>query len=653
MATGTPDGKALPDAWLGGCDRCDLLASPRSFAFNPQLVTGVGMSTCATSGAHRAPALRRAIVAVALLTAACERGPAFEGKAAAIRIGACAGHVILDGVSRPTLADRGDDIALQLPPGPGGTLEVAAALRAAPGVAPAVHCRATFAPTSPAPPVKHELTLTSRDVWTETAFDIPARGEGAFLLLACDDPAVVWAQPVLLPKPADGHEPLIVLLSLDTLRADHVEGFGNPPVPTPTLGRLVKNGLAFTAAVSPYTWTLPAHYSLFYSRLYGFPLELPAASGLARRLADEGFATAALTGGGFVSALFGFELGFDRYAEIHATGEGRPDIDLLPEILSEAESWIDAHAGAPSFLFLHTYAVHELTSVEKQKLTTNVGLEPYDLSPEEMDVARKFYGELVGRADSALSPFVEKLERIAQSRPTLLVVVSDHGEAFHEHSNVRHGSSGPFTTLHDEVVRVPIIFWAPGVLPAREPATYPFSLLDVAPTLLAAAGLPASPGMTGRDFWPLLRGTWREQSEADRLRWNDPVLSYKNPGWGAPASYASRTAEQKQIVNRRKIAGAATLETYDLRADPMERANLTPADDGPRIAAATLALKEQLRRLSVVFPEKDPSLPVCPACRMSDSAAMRAIADPCISGNGEPQLDPKTRERLKALGYLD
>jgi arylsulfatase A-like enzyme len=612
------------------------------------------MAGCATrKRPQRALALRLSVAGVLLFTVACDRLTTLEQSASAVRAGTCSGHARFAGVSRTVVAGREGDIVLEIPEGPGGLLEIAAALPEDSKVSPSVQCRAAFAPSSSDSPVHHELTLAAREVWTEAAFAIPAPAKGATLRLTCNEPGVIWSQPLLVPPADDGREPLLIVLSLDTLRADHVEGFGNPPVPTPTLGALVKEGVAFTAAVSPYTWTLPSHYSLFYSRLYGFPLDVPPSAGLARRLADAGFATAAFTGGGYVSAALGFDLGFDRYAEIHAAGDGRSDIDLLPDLLSEAERWIDAHAGVPSFLFLHTYAVHELTPAEQQRGLAGPNLNPQDLDAGQIAHARSFYADLVGRVDAALAPFVARLEFISKTRPVLLVVVSDHGEAFHEHGNVRHGESGPFVTLHDEVVRIPVIFWGPGIVPGRTASTYPFSLLDVAPTLLAAAGLPAPPGMTGRDFWPLLRGTWREQSEAERLRWNDPVFSYKNPGWGTPASYASRTAERKQIVHRRKVAGAATLQTYDLRADPRERTNLTSADDGATIAAATLAIQQQLRRLSVVLPEKDPSLPVCPGCAMSESGAMRAVADPCTSGNGEAELDPKTRERLKALGYID
>src|SRR5205085_1072806 len=149
-------------------------------------------------------------------------------------------------------------------------------------------------------------------------------------------------------------------------------------------------------------------------------------------------------------------------------------------------------------------------------------------------------------------PFFEKLETIAGERPVLLLVLSDHGDAFGEHHNVRHGTGGPRVTLHDETIHIPMILWGPGIVESRKSVTFPFSLLDVAPTVLALAGISAPAGWVGRDFSPLIVGSAAGDREMS-ARWERPAISYKNTGIASPAAWAFRTATRKTIVTRRGI----------------------------------------------------------------------------------------------------
>jgi arylsulfatase A-like enzyme len=601
------------------------------------------------------------LLAACILSAACDRPAAFAPSGGAIRLGPSAVHRMAGSVSRPVLDGMGGSLSVEAAPLAGGTLELAATVvPAEDGSRSNAHCRVSFVANGPtaaaARPVVVELDVKPEDRWTETTLRVPAAPSGAILTMDCPEPgSVAWAQPLLLAGTAATRAPLLIVLSLDTLRADHVTGFGNPAKATPALARLASEGVAFTAAASPYTWTLPSHWSLFYSRMYGFPPGTPPLAGLASLLAERGFATAGFTGGGFVSARLHFDLGFDRYTDYNASASGRAEIDLLPEVLGDAGDWIEDHASSPSFVFLHTYAMHDPPPSERNRLFRTEAEPAIELTAEQVAVAREYYGELAGRLDTILAPFFEKLKTVAKDRPTMLVVLSDHGEAFREHGNLRHGVSGPDVTLHDELVHVPMIFWAPGVVGAREAMTYPFSLLDVAPTLLASVGVDSPPGMVGRNFWPLLRGGLSLSGERDQSRWNDAAVSYKSSGWGVPGAWASRTATRKRIVRVRAAAGTANVEAYDLDADPGERVNLAESDRRGFAVAAIDELKELLGRLEIDPTEKSGGLPLCPHCAFEDIERFWDLVLPnagAAAGQSRP-IDPATQQRLRALGYLN
>lgn len=626
------------------------------------------MTSGTTPRSHRAHNGRTALavaVAVALVATACTEPAPLAVQRAVARAGQPATRAIVGGVSRPTTVGEGETLRLALPAIGATTLELAFAPRD--GAALPTHCRAALSGPGLADVVV-DLPAAQADAWVEVASDLPPAPAGATLTLRCEGGSALWARPVLLPRAEKGDEgqaPLVVVMSLDTLRADHVTGFARGAPATPALAALAAEGVPFHAAVSPFTWTLPAHFALLHSRLPGFPAAPRPPVGLARLLSDAGYATAAFTGGGFVGAALGFDEGFDRYADRYARKEAghegghdgarseRSDIEILPDVLAEASRWVDAHAGAPSFLFLHTYAVHEVPPSERQKLGAGALVSPYRLSPSEVDVARAHYVGLVERLDATLAPFFERMRVVAERRPTLLVVVSDHGEAFGEHGNLRHGISGPSVTLHDEVVRVPVIFWGPGVAAASEPVRSPFSLLDVSPTLLAATGIAVPPEMVGRDFWPLLRGPWIPPSAALRSRWAEPQLSYKDPGWGSPASWALRTDASKTIVQRRSVEGVPTLETYDLVADPAESRNLSKTANSAAVAEASDAVRAALDRARVEHGDSSAPLPVCPACGIEGMESWwHALLERSRPPSSSVGVDPSVRERLRALGYV-
>jgi arylsulfatase A-like enzyme len=588
-----------------------------------------------------------AVVAVALAAAVAPAGARapLDPAVGVVRLGPRAGHLTLDGITRPLAAvDRAFEA--RPPAGGRGVLHVAAAL-VPPGpldaTASAVcDVRETRGDGAG---VLASLALDHRRYgWVEARIDVAGADVGT-LRFACRPaggamPRTVWARPLLQPRDADPRgAPLVVLVSLDTLRADHVWGFGGRASWTPALARLGEEGMRFLDATAEATWTLPSHFALLFSRLYGFPLGEHRLVALAEGLADRGYATAAFTAGGFVAASFGFGEGFDHYAEFDAgyTHAGS-DVLAFPGLLAAAEGWLDRFSATPAFLFLHTYAVHQQTLDEVEWAARYAALAPLVPQPPRLGEARRQYRRLVRRTDRALSPLLERLRRESATRPVVVVVLSDHGEAFGEHGNFRHGDTEASVTLHDEIVRIPLLLWGPGVV-APGVSRRPTMLIDVAPTLLEAAGGPVPPSMVGTSLWPLLDA--RPARNGSPAVGGGPSLTRGARGW------ALRSASRKLIVEPEAV------ELYDLRRDPGERRNV--AHRYPRAAAALhRRLVARVSRLGGTPPPMADDLPVCPLCASADMTTFfKLVRTAQHKGVVDIAIDDATRERLRLLGYVD
>jgi hypothetical protein len=590
-------------------------------------------------GSHRLRAGRgRAFAAaLAILLAPLGCGPAsrdlrLPSAAAVQRLGEPGAVVKLDGVFKTALAGSGSGtLRVELSRLPASRLWLAAG-REAGG---AVQCEARLEAPGQGPRSLASLQLPEAPRWVDAFAELPAV-EGGALVLACEPGAaspVVWARPLVIPRDPGRPPPLLVLLSLDTLRADHVGGFGAPPGATPHLDRLGDEGLRFVAAASEGTWTLPSHHTLFTSQLFGFPSSAAPSQSLAAAFAAGGFATAAITGGGWVGGRF-FQAGFDHFAE-NAYTQG----DDLAWVLERASQWLERLREVPAFLFLHSYAVHQTPPAYAQWLETHRVHEVFAPTPAQLEQDRAFYRDLVQRTDRELAPLFGALRELAESRPLLLVVVSDHGQAFGEHHNYGHGAAHTSVTLHDEVVRVPFLVWGPRLVPSGRTSDRPVGLADAAPSMLAAAGLPAAPGMRGANLWPLWSGS------------SSPPAGTTGSVTHIEGSWSLREAGQKLIVSLRPEGD--TYQLYDLASDPGERIDRTPQDHA-RVRESRSRL---LRRLSALGAAPEPregepaALPRI-ACQTptdpSACASERARAAAILRG-----VEPDVREQLRGLGYLD
>lgn len=328
------------------------------------------------------------------------------------------------------------------------------------------------------------------------------------------------AAPKLLGRPARRPGTSVILLSIDTLRADLLGCYGSALGLSPNIDRLAAQGTVFTRMQSPSSYTLPTHTSMMTGQsplvhrvLYpSQAIDRSRSRLLAERLAERNYATAAFTGGGFVSPRFGFAAGFDRYDTSDLGGVRglfRPQRSEHPdELLQPLWDWWDRHADQSFFLFLHTFVVHNYTPRERYLLPRIEGEDPAlyaaDSLPElwqrasDGDAAaarifRKLYEATVAQVDAELvSPLLRELDRRGLAEQTIVCLVSDHGEAFLEHDQMAHGH-----TLFGELVRIPWILRGPGIPAARRDELVELS--DLAPTLATLLGLAPDPLATGRD----------------------------------------------------------------------------------------------------------------------------------------------------------
>lgn len=596
-----------------------------------------------------------ACLAVVLIAAVgVDPGLWLASDASVLRLGAAGEYLRREGVTLRSLAasdSEPDSITFDVRKAPRSTLYVAVTSRApeqTPLPSSPVSCAVRLWRLSR--PWQHTLAAFDLDLaksgWQQIRIDFPGSWVGRLSLgcaaSAAETPAVEWAQPVLVPvRTPRAPPPLVVLISLDTMRADHVEGFGGADGSTPALRRLGMEGMRFVNATAESTWTLHSHFAMLYSTLLGLPVREAPLRSLADALADRGFVTTAFTGGGFMSRDFQFHRGFDRFVEYDGRRYLGAEVKMLPEMLRDATDLIDRHASLPLFLFLHTYAVHQPTQAEVDWTRAHGEFTPFHPTAAQIDDARRFYEELVRETDRELAGFFEFLRALNRRRPVLLVVTSDHGEAFGEHANFRHGW-GPSIGLYEELSRIPLIVWGPGRVPSGKVSDRPVMLADVAPSLLASQGVAVPASMRGDDLW----GLWTDAAgESSSPRQPAASLSYTQHQW------AMRNATRKLIVGLPPGA-PGSVELYDLAADPGEKRNLAAAAP-EQVAASKAELRSLLAHFGLSADGSAEGLPACPLCEWDQLAAFWDQAFPSETVAGTEDIHPDTAERLRALGYLN
>jgi len=344
---------------------------------------------------------------------------------------------------------------------------------------------------------------------------------------------------------ASGAPPDVVLVTIDTLRADSLGYAGNTRVKTPNLDLLASEGTVYTAAHAHNVMTLPSHVNIL-TGLYpyqhgvrdneGFRLDSKIPT-LASILKARGYATGAVIGAFPLDARFGLSRDFDLYDEKYPQGAHEYDFTVAErpatEVVGAARQWYAQQSGKPRFLWVHVYDCHSPYRP------------PPSLAAEYTDAP--YLGEVAG-VDLALAPLFADLR--ASSRPTLLVITADHGEGLGEHGETTHGLFAYEATLH-----VPLLLWGAGVPKGERRGAARH--VDIAPTILAAAGAAAPGPLPGRS---LLAGAHEEDSS-----YFEALDASLTRGWAPLRGILS---------NGVKFIELPLPELYDLSTDPAEAHNL-------------------------------------------------------------------------------
>ncbi len=439
----------------------------------------------------------------------------------------------------------------------------------------------------------------------------------------------------------------VVLIVLDTLRADRLGCYGYGRPTSPHLDRLAGRGVRFEQAVATAPWTLPSVASLlagsYAERVYDGELR----QSLVEELRAAGVRTAAFTEGAFVSESYGLGLGFDEWHEevgavqLRAAGAGAA-AEASPEggegggierTFSRAERWLARRGTERFFLFLHSYEPH--APYTHRELAA--GLDPgrlegpftvhhvaalaegrLELSDGEIEYVRALYDGDVAASDRRLGRFLDELERLGLADEVAVIVTSDHGEQLdlaYPRNVFDHGHS-----LRDDLMRVPLLLFDPTRPAAAAVVSQQVRTLDVLPTVAELLGVALDPAAyDGRSLLPLLEGGEREgrpvilgQVKAGPLRVGLRAQGYKliqrvGPEAGEAPALVPPPPEQ---------------QLYDLSADPGERHNL--AAERPQVARLLLEM------LSERHPGQGRS----------------------VSPELSHRADPALIERLESLGYL-
>lgn len=427
--------------------------------------------------------------------------------------------------------------------------------------------------------------------------------------------------------------PNILLVSIDSLRADHLEAYGYHRETSPLIAWLARTGVLFEKVVAPAPWTLPSHVSMLTSmapRQHGVTDAATrladGAMTLARVLKQNGYATA-----GFVSTIllterYGLAQGFDFYDErvvfahdAYMSPRAVTSDRLANAVLDWLDGWRDGDSRDPFFIFLHMYDVHSNYNPPP----------PYDRlfepAPADPAVDQKragverqlaLYDGEIRYTTEQLARVIDRLRTLGILDDTIVVVTADHGDEFFEHGGQGHG-----LRVYDEIILVPLVIRYPPRVSPDQRITSQVRLMDVAPTVLglaeieppAAFGGPANSPYRQRNLSPwITRGTQEAFPELVAFTEAEMIPGVLPPSWSV------RTEEWKLL--QRPLGQQP--ELYDLRADPQERVD----------------------RASEATSDRDGLLGIRDRWRASPENTGSA-ATPL-------ELDEETKGKLRALGYL-
>ncbi len=406
----------------------------------------------------------------------------------------------------------------------------------------------------------------------------------------------------------------VVLISVDTLRADHLPVYGYRGVQTPAIDAIARDSAIFENAYSNVPLTLPSHAALLTGLLpfengvrdnIGFRLS-PERRTLAALLRSASYATGAAVSSYVLRADRGLAAGFDSYDDSMPENPTRERSGM--NSAAALAKWGESVRDRPLFLFLHLYEPHAPYK-PPEPFASRYASAPYD-------------GEIAA-ADAAVGSFVAYLKRAGLYDRAILVFLSDHGEGLGDHGEEEHG-----VFLYREALRVPLLLKRPGSAGAGERIAAPVSLTDVVPTVLSLLSIPVPEGLHGIALTSLSGGG----AAGDRRIYSETLYPRLGLGWSDLASLADA---------RYHYIHAPRPELYDLAADPGEKKDLAPG-----LPPAFRSLRAALETMSRPFSMPEASSPE----ELKKLAALGYISVSRGSPAGGPLPDPK--DKIRSLADL-
>ena len=406
----------------------------------------------------------------------------------------------------------------------------------------------------------------------------------------------------------------VLLISIDTCRADHLGCYGYPLDTTPNIDAIASEGIVFEHALSPLPYTLPAHCTMLTGTIPPYHGVFDNTDyklsdrdvTLAELLQEKGYLTAGFVSSFIMDSRFGLGQGFDLYDDdfeeashtmgINQQGGGKTTQDAI--------EWLGAHKDEKNFVFLHYYDPH-FTYEPPEPFASkfrNVP-PPENVTTRFEQVLFDGYAGEIAYTDHCIGQVVDELRELGLYDSTMIIITSDHGEMLGQHGEGFHGYF-----IYQPAIRVPLIFKLPR-LPKHRRITSTVGLVDIVPTVCSALGIELSTPVQGHDLSPCFDSDWLPPSDRHLF-----CQSLEPTKYNASSLLGVVTDRYKYIKTTRP-------ELYDLLEDPDELNNIAVEQ-----ADRSRTMEKRLRQI------------------LQETTRSK--------GHGKERLDDQTRERLESLGYI-
>jgi len=459
----------------------------------------------------------------------------------------------------------------------------------------------------------------------------------------------IWINPVIYKKQNKKEDINIILVSLDTLRPDHLKCYGYSRETSPNLDKLAEDGVLFQNTFSTTSWTLPGHTSMLTSlNCHRHQVYYPDQKmrddiqTVADFLRINEFYTSGFSGGGYLSEKYGFSRGFDRYYGIRLYGDKSIREDESELLNKLVVNWVDENQDKKFFLFLHTYQPHDpyanpskigktflqndakWRKIKMVDIFKNGNRYKTHLSKKDtQNIVDLYDGEIKYTDDTFVGPLINKLKQENIYDKSLIIVTSDHGEEFYDHESWLHDH-----TVYNEAIKIPLIIKFPNSLYKGKKIDQFVRVTDIIPTILDYLKVKSNDEyFDGKSLIPLIEG----KEKQNRTFISDVALR----NFDTPPDIITMNHNYMKLILNQKIESpyiqrisknieGHQIELYDLKNDPEEKNNL--------------AEYKAYRNLCVELVKK--------IGKYYEKLKLKG------GKKKKVKLDEKLRNRLESLGYL-